>query len=362
VRLVFLGDVAVDRPFGAEAAHPAFAAADLVLANLEGALATADEARAHSAGAALPVYNDPAALEVLRAYRVGAAYLANNHLHDLALPAAHTRERLAAAGVAAFGAGADLAEAAAPLVFAGEGATLVASAFGWDVIGCRWAGPGREGVNPLRPAHALREAERLRAAHPDAFVAFVMHWNYELEAWPQPAERQLAHDLVRAGVDAVVGMHPHVAQGAELVEGKPVAYGLGNWFFPPRQSGGIRLAFPPRTFRQLALELVVEGRRTRETRFHWHRFDPETAAVEPEATEGWDGEILRGLTPFAGMGHAEYVRWFRAHRRRRRGLPVYADHRHGAANRARDAFVKSRQRLIELLLRLRLKGGPRDYT
>jgi hypothetical protein len=61
------------------------------------------------------------------------------------------------------------------------------------------------------------------------------------------------------------------------------------------------------------------------------------------------------------MGHAEYVRWFRAHRRRRRGLPVYADHRRRAGNRARDAFVKSRQRLIELLLRLRLKGGPRDY-
>ena len=37
--------------------------------------------------------------------------------------------------------------------------------------------------------------------------------------------------FIHLGVDAVIGMHPHVPQGWELIDGKPIFYSLGNFYF-----------------------------------------------------------------------------------------------------------------------------------
>ena len=64
---------------------------------------------------------------------------------------------------------------------------------------------------------------------------------------------QLFRGLVRAGADAVIGHHPHVPQGMEWQDGRPIVYSLGNFVF--RQAR-------PWTDRGLVAELVVapEGR------------------------------------------------------------------------------------------------------
>ena len=110
--------------------------------------------------------------------------------------------------------------------------------------------------------------------------------------------------------------------------------------------------------RELALELEIEGRQVRNTRFHWHQFDTNRNMVHFEKTEGLDGTILRKLTPYMGMSREQYVRWFKANRTRRCGLPVYEDYDHTVRNRIRDRYVKLRQAIIDTFVRLRLKGGP----
>ena len=40
-----------------------------------------------------------------------------------------------------------------------------------------------------------------------------------------------AHALIDAGADAVIGAHPHILQGIEYYEGKPIIYSLGNFWF-----------------------------------------------------------------------------------------------------------------------------------
>lgn len=358
MRIRFLGDVSLTQPFSVpESISNDFQSADLVLANLEGLLVSPD--RIHMVGSAPHpvIYNSPDAIDLLRAFKVKGVWLANNHMYDLPLPAENTKQQLAAAGISSFGAGATLAEASAPFRLAGNSTSLALFAFGWQVIGCRPATSRGEGVNPLTAEHALHTIRQFRAADNTSCVIFIMHWNYELELYPQPAHRQLAHDLIRAGVDAVIGLHPHVVNGAEVVEGKPVVYSLGNWFFPPRRIGHLVLKDPPIAARELALELSIEGRAVRNVAFHWYTFDGERATLRHECTEGWDGEILRELTPFVGMSHVDYERWFGAHRTRRRGLPIYRDYRHRRLNRLKDDFVRLRHRAIQLLVRLRLRRG-----
>jgi poly-gamma-glutamate capsule biosynthesis protein CapA/YwtB (metallophosphatase superfamily) len=58
-----------------------------------------------------------------------------------------------------------------------------------------------------------------------------LHWGWENEPGPSARQRELAHALIDAGADAVIGSHPHVTQGAEMYRGKPIVYSLGNFVF-----------------------------------------------------------------------------------------------------------------------------------
>ncbi|MDE5629135.1 MAG: CapA family protein [Muribaculaceae bacterium] len=64
----------------------------------------------------------------------------------------------------------------------------------------------------------------------DFKIAFI-HWGYEFINKPNLEQKQLAHWLIDAGIDLVVGMHPHVSQGAEIYKGKYIFYSLGNTVF-----------------------------------------------------------------------------------------------------------------------------------
>lgn len=360
LRLILLGDISIGEAFSTFGEFaPALADADCVVANLEGAIISQKKLSYVSRRKALVLVNSPEVLKVLEHFNVKAVCLANNHVYDVCRPVQHTVDVLARAEVASFGAGANLAEASEPFVFQHDDTTLKVFSFGWEVIGSLPASDVSEGVNPFVARWALDTIRSLRGTDDSSFVVFIMHWNYELELYPQPAHRQLAHDLIREGVDAIVGLHPHVAQGAEFVEGRPIVYSLGDWFFPPRQLGYFRLAYPPITSRQLALELDIRGRRVMNVRFHWHWFDADVSLLSIEKTEDSNGSVIQELTPYSGMGHSEYVHWFRRHRRRRRGLPVYVDYRHSRRNWTKDQYVKLRQSLIQTLVRARFKRGPR---
>lgn len=362
LRIVFLGDISTDRTFPTygdfvfEASN-----VDCVLANLEGAIVSEENLLLLAHEEALALTNPPAIVDVLRYFGVRAVCLANNHMYDLNQPALHTANVLARSGIASFGAGANLKEANTPFVFQQEnGTTVKVFAFNWDVIGGLSATENSEGVNPFVPKDMLNIIRQLRSIDLSSFIVFITHWNYELELYPQPAHRELAHNLIEAGVDAIIGLHPHVVQGAELISGKPIIYSIGNWFFPERRIGHFLLKYPQIASRELALELEVEGRELKDIRFHWHQFDREQNMVIHEKTEDWSGTILRELSPFVGMSHSQYIKWFRRNRTRRKGLPIYRSYHAYWENFVKDNYVKSRQHLISLLVRLGLKRGLQE--
>jgi poly-gamma-glutamate synthesis protein (capsule biosynthesis protein) len=87
-----------------------------------------------------------------------------------------------------------------------------------------WDGEARtQGI-----ARARQHVAQARAAGADFVVAFV-HWGKEWYLRPTADQRRAAHDLVEAGFDLVVGSHPHVLNGAEIFDGKLIAYSLGNF-------------------------------------------------------------------------------------------------------------------------------------
>lgn len=74
------------------------------------------------------------------------------------------------------------------------------------------------------------------------FLVVQMHWGREYEHYSGSIQKRIGRQLIEAGADMVVGHHPHVVQGMEIHQGKPVFYSLGNFIFdqyfsPDTQSG-----------------------------------------------------------------------------------------------------------------------------
>lgn len=68
-------------------------------------------------------------------------------------------------------------------------------------------------------------------------VIVMPHWGEEYVVEPQEAQRELATRMIEAGADLIVGSHPHVIQGIELINNVPVIYSLGNFVFDQVEPG-----------------------------------------------------------------------------------------------------------------------------
>jgi hypothetical protein len=144
---------------------------------------------------------------------------------------AFTMQALHTAGVATFGAGRNLADAARPLVLEKNGVRV-------GIIGGLSAIPKRvrvlaekkqAGVAPLKSKKLKKAIKRLRR-DVDA-VVFFPHWG---KNWTQKLtedQTKLANAAAKAGADVVVGHHAHVAQRAAIIRQTPVLYSIGNFVY-----------------------------------------------------------------------------------------------------------------------------------
>lgn len=63
------------------------------------------------------------------------------------------------------------------------------------------------------------------------YVVVNIHWGSEYQEKFNSRQQVLAHAMIEAGADAIIGHHPHVVQGVEVYQGHPIFYSLGNFVF-----------------------------------------------------------------------------------------------------------------------------------
>jgi poly-gamma-glutamate synthesis protein (capsule biosynthesis protein) len=217
--------------FAFDSTRAAIGAADFSVANLEAPFGTGGRPFRKTYTFRVPPRFAPALL------RAGfdAVNLANNHILDYGPePFAHTLRLLDSLGIAAFGAGAARASAESGVVLERSGWKAAFLGFSLTYPEEFWASPRRPGT-----AFAVREriAARIDSLRGKAdLVAVSFHWGKELHSAPEPYQREFAHAAIDAGADLVIGHHPHVLQGFEVYQGKPIAYSLGNFVFGSRSA------------------------------------------------------------------------------------------------------------------------------
>ena len=214
--------------------------ADMIIGNLEVPLAMTPNKALEGAKEYLHWCDPDETLASLVEAGFNAVSVANNHTLDCGEAGLRETIRLAeASGIAAFGAGDDVVTAARPfvrtvrigpvektiVVFAGfEFRQNYNEQFGW------YAGTNKFGVNSIDPAAIAAEITRLRDTVPNPLFIAYPHWGVDYRETRQ-YQRDLAAQLIAAGVDLVIGHGAHSLQGVETIMGHTVLYGLGNFAF-----------------------------------------------------------------------------------------------------------------------------------
>ncbi len=158
--------------------------------------------------------------------------LANNHTLDYGTEALlDTVDTLDDIGIRHIGAGKNLESASQAVIvslnnkkIAFIGATRVIPEANWA------AGESSPGVfAAYNDTDLINEIKSVRA-EADVVIVY-MHWGVERQESPNEIQQTLAHNIVDAGADLVIGAHPHVLQGFEYYKDVPIAYSLGNFVF-----------------------------------------------------------------------------------------------------------------------------------
>ncbi|HEX5386786.1 MAG TPA: CapA family protein [Gemmatimonadales bacterium] len=218
---------------------------DLTVGNLEFPV---DSAAPVGPGPRSATFNgSPAHLAALAAAGFDLVSTANNHAWDQGLGGIDaTVAALTARGLTPVGTGGSARDSTAPVVRDAGGIRVAFLAYTFppnartDPSGAS-VPPSREApvatlvfndwTAEFRTAGVARiraDVARARAAGAEFVVAFV-HWGREWHLEPDADQRRAAHDLVDAGVDLVVGAHPHVLEPPELYRGRLIAYSLGDF-------------------------------------------------------------------------------------------------------------------------------------
>lgn len=185
------------------------------------------------AGKAYTFRADPSRVEVLKELGVDIVGMANNHVYDYGKQALlDTFDTLDEAQIPYFGAGHDLAEAMQPVYMEVDGKTVafVAASRAEKNIMTPEATEDSPGILRCYDTTLFKEVIAKAKENADFVIAYV-HWGTEYSTVLEEVQTTTAKEYLDAGADAIIGAHPHILQGMEYYDGKPIIYSLGNFWF-----------------------------------------------------------------------------------------------------------------------------------
>lgn len=158
---------------------------------------------------------------LLADYHFGAVSLSNNHILNFGSEGlAQTKEWLLRHGVGYIGAPDD---PYTPWRTATSGYGIAVYAY-----------------SPWHTVDAEILIQRISQESGSTTVVVLTHWGEEYDNRPDNQEITLAHRLVDAGADLIMGSHPHVVQHKEQYAGAIIYYSLGNFVFDQYFSPQVR--------------------------------------------------------------------------------------------------------------------------
>jgi len=198
---------------------------------------------------------------ILAASNIKYATLANNHSLDFGEQGLWgTMAALEEVGIEYAGAGANLRESLIPLIIPIRTKTLCVMPFSRTLPASFWAKKNKAGTAYLDFEKTTLELKKCIDA--GFFTVAVFHWGAELMPKPKEYQQKLARLVIDAGVDVVIGHHPHILQTVEIYKNKLIAYSIGNFAFGSltknriQEGMAVRINLPTKALSKTRIELV----------------------------------------------------------------------------------------------------------
>ncbi len=175
---------------------------------------------------------DPKYVGIIKELGIDACGLANNHVLDFGKDAlSDTFSTLQNAGLAYTGAGNNYGEASKLITFEKGGTKVGVLAASHVIPVVEWnVKNSRPGV--FTAYDNVDICNEIKKAKETCDIVFVMiHWGTEHTDVLTDYQKPMAHAMIDAGADCIIGSHPHVVQGIEKYNDKMIFYSLGNYIF-----------------------------------------------------------------------------------------------------------------------------------
>lgn len=230
INFLFFGDLMLDRQVGnklknhslaylfgplASSSPDFFAGHDLISANLEGAVT--NQGQHYQPLQAYDFAFKPETVEELKKYGFNFFNLANNHITDQgARGLSETRANLSRLGFNYSGGADAAADQSALKVIKLKNQTI--AFLGFSMV--------------YHDFNLTKAKELVSQAKTKADLVIInIHWGKEYQHKFSQHQQVIGQALIEAGADIIIGHHPHVVQGLEIYQGKPIFYSLGNFIF-----------------------------------------------------------------------------------------------------------------------------------
>ena len=175
----------------------------------------------------------PERMELLKQMGTDLVSLANNHVFDYGAEALYdTADLLDEAGIPYVGGGRNIEEAKRPIYYIVDGIKIgfVAASNGERIKYTPQATETSPGILRAYDTTEYNEVIRAAAKECDYLIAYI-HWGTEDSNYLNADQQAWGREFLSSGADIVVGGHPHVLQGIEYVDEKPIIYSLGDFWF-----------------------------------------------------------------------------------------------------------------------------------
>lgn len=220
--------------------------ADLVVANLEGPVTDSESQSLHSEIGSYDNYIftfDPVVLETLKKNKMTLVNIGNNHISNFGTQGVtDTKRFIKEAGLNYFG---------------DTGTTGEQRYYVKEINGQRIAFVNYNAFVPKAMENAMEDIAIVTDAA-DHIILYT-HWGEEYVTHSREHEQIVAHQFIDAGVDLIIGSHPHVVQESEVYKGRTIYYSLGNFVFDQYFSNDTRSG--------LLVEMVIPAQETQDYSF-----------------------------------------------------------------------------------------------
>lgn len=221
-KLIFVGDIMLDRGveylmnkngnnYSFEQVKPWFDQADLVVANLEGPIVKDPP---YNGSTSLSFAFKPETVDVLNYANIRMVSLANNHVLNMGKNGYEQTKNFLQKG---------------EIEYIGQPSKCKYDDFGFydDLIFIGF----NKTYSQCTDNDVVKIITRAQKDYPDKLIVASIHWGQEYKLINSEAQQSLAHQMIDAGVDLIIGHHPHVVQNIEYYKNKLIFYSLGNFVF-----------------------------------------------------------------------------------------------------------------------------------